>query len=105
MLISNDNTINAKNYKSHISQNFIFDIWYLFYLSYQILSSIPYDNKTISQILDLISYILNQEIVSLCSILFIQLIFLKKKNQNFDFFSKFIEIVEKSSKFLMDLNM
>ena len=103
LLISNDNTINAKNYKSHISQNFIFDIWYLFYLSYQILSSIPYDNKTISQILDLISYILNQEIVSLCSILFIQLIFLKKKNQNFDFFSKFIEIVEKSSKFLKDL--
>ena len=102
-LISNDNTINIRNYNEFLSQNFIFDIWYLFYLSHQILIKIPLYNKIILRILDSISYLLNQEIVSLCAILFIQLVFLKKQNKNFDFFSKFIDIVEKASKFFKDL--
>ena len=103
LVISNDNTINSKNPNEIISQNFIFDIWYLFSLSYQLLSLIPFNNTIIPQIFDLISNILNKELVSLGSILLIQLFFLKKKNKNFDFFSKFIETVENSSNILKNL--
>ena len=103
LLISNDNTINLKNPDEVLSQNFIFEIWFLFYLSYDIMETIPFDNKTISQILDSIADLLNQEIVSLCSILFIQLIVLKKQNKNFDFFSGFIDKVDKASKYLKSL--
>ena len=103
LLISNDNTINIKNREEIISQNFIFDIWYLFYLSYQILILIPFQNETISTINELIFNLMNKENVSLCSILLIQLIVLRNKNKNLDFFSKFVEIVEKSAKFFNDL--
>ena len=101
LLISNDNTINTLNPKEIISQNFIFDIWYLFSLSYKLLNLIPLQYTIISKILDSISSILNKELVSFCSILLIQLIFLRKKNKNFDFISQFIETLKNSTKFII----
>ena len=103
LTISNDNTINSLNPNEIISQEFIFDIWYLFSVSYQLLKLIPFKNTIITQIFDSISNILNKELVSLCSILLIQLFFLRKKGKNFDFFPKFIETVENSANFLKDL--
>ena len=100
LLISTDNTINLKNPDEILSQNFIFEIWLLFYLCSDIMESIPFQIKAISQILDYISFLLNQEVVSFCSILLFQLILLKKQNKNFDFFSGFIDKLEKASKFL-----
>ena len=101
MLISNDNTINTKEQQELVSQNFIFDIWYLFSLSFKLLNSIPFHHTIISKILDAISNLLNQELVSLCSILLIQLISLRKKNKNFDFISQFIDKLKNSSKFII----
>lgn len=103
LLISTDNTINLKKSDEILSQNFIFEIWLLFYLCCDIITLVPFQNKEISQILDWISDLLNQEIVSLCSILLIQLIILKKQNKNFDFFSGFIDKVEKTSKYFKTL--
>ena len=105
VLITNDNTINAKNPEEFISKDFIFDIWFSFFLSYKIMESIPFNNESISSIVDMIFDILNKEIVSLCSILLIQLIFLRKRGENFEFFSSFIETLKKSDKFLKNLEM
>ena len=101
MLISNDNTINTQEQQELVSQNFIFDIWYLFSLSFKLLNSIPFHHTIISKILDAISNLLNKELVSLCSILLIQLISLRKKNKNFDFISQFIDKLKNSSKFII----
>ena len=101
LLISNDNTINTYNQKDLVSQNFIFDIWYLFSLSFKLLTSLSFDYTIISKILEAVSNLLNKELVSLCSILLIQLISLRKKNKNFDFISQFIEKLKNSAKFLI----
>ena len=103
LLISTDNTINLKKSDEILSQNFIFEIWLLFYLCCDIITLVPFQNKEISQILDSISDLLNQEIVSLCSILLIQLIVLKKQNKNFDFFSGFMDKVKKTSEYFKTL--
>ena len=65
LLISNDNTINTYNQKDLVSQNFIFDIWYLFSLSFKLLTSLPFDYTIISKILEAVSNLFNKELVSL----------------------------------------
>jgi hypothetical protein len=103
ILISNDNTINAGNSSDILSSNFVSDIFNLFISVYQLLFSLPFNANILTKILDLISTLLNQEIVSLCSILLTQIIALMKMDKQPKFLSKFIEITIKITYFFQKL--
>ena len=95
LLISNDNTINVGNSSEILSPNFVSDVFQLFKSVYQLLFALPFNTNILTQILDLISNLLNQEIVSLCSILLTQIIALMKMNKQPQFLGQFIEITIK----------
>ena len=103
LLISNDNTINVGNSSEILSLNFVSDIFNLFISVYQLLLSLPFNTNLLTRILDIISTLLNQEIVSLCSILLTQIIALMKMNQQPKFLDQFIEITNKITYFFQKL--
>jgi len=103
LLISNDNTINVGNSSEILSFNFVSDIFNLFISAYQLLFSLPFNTNLLTQILDLISTLLNQEIVSLCSILLTQIIALMKMSKQPKFLEQFIEITNKIAYYFQKL--
>ena len=103
LLISNDNTINTINCYKILTQNFVFELFNLYISIYQILSSIPFNENIIIKIVDLNIYLLNQEMVSLCSILLTQIIALLKLNKKPNFLEQFIDITLKVSYFFQKL--
>ena len=103
ILISNDNTINAGNSSDILSSNFVSDIFNLFISVYQLLFSLPFNANILTKILDLISTLLNQEIVSLCSILLTLIIALMKMDKQPKFLGQFIEITIKITYFFQKL--
>ena len=103
LIISNDNTINVINNQNILSSNFIFDIFNLFISLYQLLSSIPFNINILTKLFDLILFLLNQEIVSLCSILLTQIIALLKMNKKPKFLAQFIDITNKIMYFFQQL--
>ena len=105
LIISNDNTINVINKQNILSYNFVFDIFNLYISSYQLLLSIPFNINILTKLLDLISYLLNQEIVSLCSILLTQIIALLKMNKPPKILGQFIDITIKVTFFCQKLKM
>ena len=103
LLISNDNTINTINCYKILTQNFISALFNLFISIYQLLSSIPFNENAIINIIDIIIYLINQEIVSLCSILLTQIIALLKLNKKPTILEQFIDITLKISYFFKKL--
>lgn len=104
-LILNDNTLNAIDYNKILSINFILDIYNIFIFIYQLLLSIPFNGNIFIHIFDLIAYLLNKEIVSLGSILFIQIIALLKMNRPVKFLGQFTELILKTSFFFQKLKI
>ena len=104
-IISNDNTLNVTDINKILSLNFIYDIFNLFLLSYQLLLSIPFNINILIPIFDLIAFLLNQEIVFLSSILFNQIIALLKMNRQIKFLGQFIDIIIKTNFFFQKLKM
>ena len=104
-IISNDNTINVINAYKILSPNFVIDIFNLFISTYQLLISIPFNTNILVHIFDLITNILNQEIVSLCSILLTQLVALQKINKPPYFIDQFIDITLKTTYFFQKLKL
>ena len=105
LIISNDNTINVINNQKILSPNFIFDIFTLFISIYQLLLSIPFNINILHKLFDLITNLLNQEIVSLCSILLTQIIALLKMNKQPKCLGQFIDITIKITYFFQKLKM
>ena len=104
-IITNDNTVNISDLNKFFSLNFIYDIFNLFLSVYQLLMSLPFNINLIIPIVDIIAQLLNQEIVSLSSILFNQIIVLLKKNNPVKFLNQFIDIIIKTYSFFQKLKM